>query len=154
MYKFHKNKFEKCKDVTWDDVIEKLAYEFSIGTHRFLAESSKTPPTFAMHSDKFPGTLLTAYEELKSRANINHMQVYMSLGANSSTFGRHKDTDNVLIVQAIGKIKYIFDDKKVITLKPGDCLSIRKGVYHTPMVSGPRVTLSASLWNYNQPIGT
>ena len=149
MYKHSKDKFKKCKDVTWDDVIEKLSYEFSIGSHKFLVESNSIPPSFVMHTNKFPGTLFDAFEELRVKENVIDMHVYMSLGSNSSAFGRHNDPDNVLIVQAIGEIQYAFDDGNVITLNPGDSLLIKKGVYHTPIVSGPRVTLSCSVQEYN-----
>ena len=149
MYRYFKDKFEKCKDVTWDDVIEKLSYEFSIGSHKFLVESNSIPPSFVMHTNKFPGTLFDAFEELRVKENVIDMHVYMSLGSNSSAFGRHNDPDNVLIVQAIGEIQYAFDDGNVITLNPGDSLLIKKGVYHTPIVSGPRVTLSCSVQEYN-----
>ncbi len=149
MYRHSKNKFKKCKDVTWDDVIEKLSYEFSVGSHKFIAESKSIPPSFVMHTNKFPGTLFDAFEELRVKENVIDMHVYMSLGSNSSTFGRHNDPDNVLIVQAIGEIQYAFDDENVITLTPGDSLLIKRGVYHTPIVSGPRVTLSSSVLEYN-----
>ena len=149
MYRYFKDKFEKCKDVTWDDVIEKLSYEFSVGSHKFIAESKSIPPSFVMHTNKFPGTLFDAFEELRVKENVIDMHVYMSLGSNSSAFGRHNDPDNVLIVQAIGEIQYAFDDGNVITLNPGDSLLIKKGVYHTPIVSGPRVTLSCSVQEYN-----
>ena len=149
MYRHSKDKFKKCKDVTWDDVIEKLSYEFSVGSHKFLVESNSIPPSFVMHTNKFPGTLFDAFEELRVKENVIDMHVYMSLGSNSSAFGRHNDPDNVLIVQAIGEIQYAFDDGNVITLNPGDSLLIKKGVYHTPIVSGPRVTLSCSVQEYN-----
>ena len=149
MYRHSKDKFKKCKDVTWDDVIEKLSYEFSVGSHKFIAESKSIPPSFVMHTNKFPGTLFDAFEELRVKENVIDMHVYMSLGNNSSTFGRHNDPDNVLIVQAIGEIQYAFDDENVITLTPGDSLLIKRGVYHTPIVSGPRVTLSSSVLEYN-----
>ena len=73
------------------------------------------------------------------------MHLYMSLCGDSSTFGRHNDTDDVLIVQSIGVMHYTFDDGNTITLEPGDGLFIEKEVYHTPIVPGPRVTLSFSL---------
>ena len=149
MYIHSKNKFERCKDVTWDDVIAKLSYEFSLKSHKFIFESKSIPPSFVMHTNKFPGTLFDAFEELRVKENIIDMHVYMSLGSNSSTFGRHNDPDNVLIVQSIGEIQYAFDDGNIISLKPGDSLLIKRGVNHTPIVSGPRVTLSASVREYN-----
>ena len=145
MYRYSRDKFEKCKDVTWDDVIEKLSYEFSIGSHKFIFESRSIPPSFVMHTNKFSGTLFDAFEELRVKENILDMHVYMSLGGNSSTFGRHNDVNDVLIVQAIGEMQYAFDDGNIISLKPGDSLLIERGENHTPIVSGPRVTLSASV---------
>ena len=145
MIKFTKNNFEKCKLITWDDVIEKLSFEFEASKPKFIFKDKFTPPSFVMHTKIFPNTLRIAFNEIKSRENILDMHVYMSLGKNSSTFGRHKDSDHVLIVQAIGNAEYSFDDGKKIYLEPGDSLAIKEGVYHTPMVFGPRVTLSACL---------
>jgi mannose-6-phosphate isomerase-like protein (cupin superfamily) len=73
------------------------------------------------------------------------VHTYISLGANSSTYGRHNDDKHVLLVQSIGEMQYGFDDGVIVTLVPGDSLLIKKGVYHTPIVPGPRVTLSAAV---------
>ena len=51
---------------------------------------------------------------------------------------------NVLIVQSIGVISYKFDSGAVCTLNPGDSIFIPKGVYHDPIIEGPRATLSFS----------
>ena len=145
MYKYTKNKFEKCKCVTWDDVITKISYEFSVGTQKFVAEDEKIPPSFVTHSNVFPGTLYDACEEIRVRENTSEIHTYISLGENSSNYGRHKDTNNVLIVQSIGQMRYSFDDGCIVTLDPGDSLYIKKGVYHTPIVPCARVTLSATM---------
>ena len=145
MYRYSRNKFEKCKDVTWDDVIAKLSYEFSLGTQKFIAEDKDVPPSFVTHSGAFPGTLFDACDELRVKENTDEVHTYISLGANSSTYGRHNDDKHVLLVQSIGEMQYGFDDGVIVTLVPGDSLLIKKGVYHTPIVPGPRVTLSAAV---------
>jgi hypothetical protein len=146
MYRHYKNRFKKCKEVTWDDVIAKLSYEFSIGSNQFIFEDIKTAPSFLTTTGEFSGTLSSAFKELYEEENILDMHVYMSLGGGSSTFGRHNDRNDVLIVQSIGEMQYLFDDGNTITLTPGDGLFIEEGVYHTPIVPGPRVTLSSALW--------
>lgn len=146
MYRHYKNRFEKCREVTWDDAIAKFSHDFSMGKHLLITEDIKTPPTFHTCTEGWTGTLSAAFRELTQEENINDMHLYMSLCGNSSTFGRHNDNDDVLIVQSIGLMHYTFDDGNTITLEPGDGLFIKEGVYHTPIVSGPRVTLSSSLW--------
>jgi quercetin dioxygenase-like cupin family protein len=51
-----------------------------------------------------------------------------------------------LIVAAIGTVTYNFDNDLSYTLNPGDSVLITKGVYHQPVITEPRVTLSFS-WN-------
>ena len=153
MIKFTKNHFKTVKSVEWSDVIKKLAVEFDSGSVNFIAEGKEVPPTFAMHSNYYPGSITNAYEEVKDVMGINEMHIYTSLGSKSSTYGKHKDTMDVLIVAAIGSIIYKFDNdlgrigrKSLIshTLDPGDSVFIPKGFYHEPQVVEPRVTLSFS----------
>ena len=75
--------------------------------------------------------------------NTKVLHVYTSLGSNSLTFGKHRDDTDVLIIQSIGQIEYEIEDD-IITLNPGDGIIIKEGVYHTPIVKEPRVTLSFS----------
>ena len=73
------------------------------------------------------------------------MHVYTSLGANSTTFSRHCDSANVLIVQSVGRMNYYVEGLGSIECNPGDGILIPSGVYHTPYVIEPRITLSFSL---------
>ena len=74
---------------------------------------------------------------------MTEFHTYVSMSKKTSTFGRHNDTKDVLIVQAMGKVTYRFDDA-IIKLRPGDAVFIPEGEYHDPIVHGPRITLSFS----------
>ena len=144
MIEFTENHFEVVKSIDWSDVITKIGFEFKNDTVNFVAKDPKTPPTFALHSNYYPGSIMDAYNEVKEALNVTDMHVYTSFGDNSTTYGRHKDKMNVLIVAAIGTVAYNFDDDISYTLKPGDSVLITKGVYHQPVITEPRVTLSFS----------
>ena len=105
-------------------------------------------PTFVLHNSYLPGTLTQVFDRVNHEMRTKVLHVYTSLGGNSPTFGRHKDEMDVLIIQSIGQIKYKIDndttESDTVTLNPGDGLIIKEGVYHTPIIKEPRVTLSFS----------
>ncbi len=144
-YTFSPNRFQLSKKVTWGDVISKMDVEFSNGHHKIIVDYD-IAPTIILHSDYYPGSIQDAFDEVNQSIGVNILHVYTSLGRNAKTFGRHCDTMNVLIVQSIGTISYLFDCGSEVTLNPGDSIYIPAGVYHDPIVSEPRVTLSFS-WN-------
>jgi len=143
-YKFTKNHFSIVKFVLWDDVISKINFEFNNESVRVIASSPKNCPTFLLQSRFYPNTLAAAFNEVEAETSISEMHTYTSFGESSSTFGRHCDEVDVLIVQSIGSVSYRFDDGVTVTLNPGDSLYIKRGVYHEPFIHGPRVTLSFS----------
>tara|TARA_B100001094_G_C18042239_1_gene725562 strand:- start:595 stop:1032 length:438 start_codon:yes stop_codon:yes gene_type:complete len=136
------NKYNYCKDIIWEDVIRKIEDEFKCGTHRFLP-SKEYAPTFVLHNRYFPNTIQKVYDKVKEFEGIDEMHIYTSLGRGSPTFGTHKDNTDVLIVQSIGRMIYVIENKEYL-LNPGDGLVIPCGVYHSPLVMEPRVTLSFS----------
>ena len=136
------NKYNHCKNVSWDDVIAKIDDEFIKKSHKFLPSKDRAP-TFVLHNNFLPNTIQIAYNEVQRCDGINEMHIYASLGRESPTFGNHKDCCDVLIVQSVGKMIYNVEDK-MFTLNPGDGLIIPKGVYHNPIVLEPRITLSFS----------
>lgn len=140
--KYTKNHFQKVKDVIWDDVITQMSQELNNRSHKLLVKDLNAPPTFVLHDSFHPGTIATAYDEVSSETGVKELHLYISFAKNSSTFGRHNDPVDVLIVQSIGSIMYAFDDNRTYELNPGDSIFIPKGVYHSPFTSGPRVTLS------------
>ena len=99
-----------------------------------------------------PKTLQQAYDEVLSDCPLrinshNKMDVYISFTGGAESFGKHKDTDDVLIVQAIGRMKYTLYTHQIpqeFILSPGDSLFIPEGTYHDPTTLEPRVTLSFS----------
>lgn len=141
--KFTQNHFKKCKEVTWDDIVEKIDNEFFHQTHKIICPSDRAP-TIILHNDYYPLSIKSAYNEVETETGIKDMHIYTSLGRNASTFGRHCDTMDVLIVQSKGKIDYEFDCGTIVRMSPGDSLHIPKGVYHNPIVSESRITLSFS----------
>jgi len=142
--KFTKNHFESPKNIIWDDVIEQISSECLNETHKLIVQKGINSPTIVLHEDYYPGTIKDAFSEVESEEEITVLHIYISFAENAATFGRHHDYENVLIVQSIGTISYRFDDEKVYNLNPGDSLFIPRGVYHEPIVHGPRVTLSFS----------
>ena len=139
---FTENKYPIAKDIIWDDVIEKISqgYLKMIAIHENI---SVNPPTYFLMDDYYPGTIGDVFKEVSKDCGVKVMHMYASFGSNCTTFGRHNDPVDVLIVQAKGSVTYQCDDT-TYTLNPGDSLFFPKDSYHDPIVSGPRVTLSFS----------
>ena len=151
---FRSNRYDYCKDVTWEDVIKKISNGFETNTIKFLdckdyvwyngmQMVKEYAPSFVMHSNYFPGSLQKVYDKVKESEGINKMHIYTSLGGDAPTFGNHKDTVDVLLVQSVGRMAYEIDNKEYL-LNPGDGIYIPKETYHCPYVIEPRITLSFS----------
>ena len=140
---YEKNIFNSVKKITWGDLIEKISDGYNKNRNKTVL--FKHSPTIICHDSYLPGTILNAFNEVSMNKKVKDMHIYTSFSKNADTFGRHKDKDDVLIVQAIGKTSYLFDDGKEYTLSPGDSIFIPNGVYHTPRILEPRVTLSFSI---------
>tara|TARA_B100000131_G_C17756264_1_gene467243 strand:- start:76 stop:576 length:501 start_codon:yes stop_codon:yes gene_type:complete len=145
MYELTKNRFEKCKKVTWDDVIDKMDHDLREDHCRIVGEGDgKFPSLFTFSNNYFPGTLYPALEEVDlQESSINSMHVYASFTRGAPTYGRHNDDTDVIIVQARGNMTYGFDDGRYAHLEPGDSLFIPAYTYHNPICNkGPRISLS------------
>ena len=148
IYEYLEGRFSYCQNILWEDVIYKIDNEFKNFSYKLLVEKRQAP-TFVLHNSYLPGSLKPIFERVNNEMNTKVLHVYTSFGSNSPTFGRHKDSMDVLIIQSIGQIKYKIDDDNtmhsdMVTLKSGDGIIIKKGVYHTPIIEEPRVTLSFS----------
>lgn len=161
MIVFTEGKYPIAKNISWDDVIEKISKESSdmiILWNQFEVyppksdtndkklvcfSSSSQPPTFFLRNDYYPGTIGETFEAVNKDCGVKVMHTYISFGNDSMTFGNHCDPVDVLLVQAKGTTSYRCDDI-TYTLNPGDSLLIPKGFYHEPLISGSRVTLSFS----------
>ena len=100
-------------------------------------------PTIVCESSYVPNTFLPVCQKVQKDWGMTEFHTYVSMSKKTSTFGRHNDTMDVLIVQAMGKVTYRFD-AAIIKLRPGDAVFIPEGEYHDPIVHGPRITLSFS----------
>lgn len=137
-----RNHFDTAPKVTWEDVMEKMADEFQNKTPTVLMENRNSGPTIICHNGNLSKSIHECLQQVSKEYELESCHVYVSFAKSSNTFGRHKDHNHVLIVQAIGKIRYKFDNGDIHTLGPGDSLFIPKGVYHDPEVLCPRATLS------------
>tara|TARA_Y100001963_G_C6394327_1_gene271213 strand:- start:13 stop:456 length:444 start_codon:yes stop_codon:yes gene_type:complete len=138
-------KFNYCKNISWDLIVDKIAHEFNNKTSKFVVDKeSLNPPTFVLHNNYLPGKLQTVYDKVRRKWKTKVMHIYTSLGANSVTFGRHCDEEDVLLVQSVGRMNYYVDGIGAIEFNTGDGIIIPAGVYHTPYVLEPRITLSFS----------
>tara|TARA_B100001564_G_C20212924_1_gene478110 strand:- start:84 stop:536 length:453 start_codon:yes stop_codon:yes gene_type:complete len=146
-YEYLEGKFNYCQNVLWKDVIYKIDNEFTNSSYKLLVEKTQAP-TFVLHNSHLPGSLRPIFEKVNEEMNTKVLHIYTSFGSNSPTFGRHKDSVDVLIIQSIGQIKYKIDNDTmnfdIVSLNPGDGLIIKRGIYHTPIIEEPRVTLSFS----------
>ena len=155
MFKILKNKFNYCKDIDWSDVIDKINYEFGTNQTPYHNRTCKCmfdefyAPSFVLGNHTYlPGTLSKVCDRVNKEMKTTQCHVYASLGTNSPTFGRHCDSMDVLIIQSIGSMSYMIDDNdnkcEIVDLDPGDGVIIEKGIYHSPVVKKPRITLSFS----------
>jgi|TARA_A100001388_G_scaffold55529_1_gene38204 ribosomal protein L16 Arg81 hydroxylase len=146
-------KYEYPTKITWEDTIDKLDKEIQMGKDaEGLDVAYRMRDTYYLSGRYRPKTFQDAYDEVLSNCPLridgyNEMDVYVSFTGGAESFGKHKDTDDVLIVQAIGRMKYTLYTHQIpqeFILSPGDSLFIPEGTYHDPTTLEPRVTLSFS----------
>jgi len=136
--------YEKSFDVShikWEHVIEKISVDYSNNSARLIHAHNKSP-TILCESDFLPKELDSIRESVGCSEKIYDYDLYTSFSRDSVTHGRHKDDIDVVIVQLIGEVSYIFDTGEEFFLNPGDSIFIPKGEYHDPLVWSPRSTLS------------
>ena len=146
--------------ITWPDVFDKLEKDrlnksFTIISPKVKSEEILNQKedivlhqgdmhTIICEGEYVPWQMRPLFDFMWSRYGMREFHQYISFGAGSSTFGRHNDTVDVMIVPIIGKVGYRVDYLGEVEVEPGDILYIPKYVYHEPVVYGPRATLSFS----------
>jgi ribosomal protein L16 Arg81 hydroxylase len=143
-YEFIKQGFLECTELVWEDIDIQIENEVRRRKCRIIGETYDDLTYILLDQQRFNPNILKIHQKMIDQYNLKVLHIYTSKNYNGKTFGRHCDNGDVLIVQSIGKIDYKFDDDRVISLQPGDGLYIPKGVYHDPISSEPRVTLSFS----------
>lgn len=142
---YRRGHFPKVRDIAFEDVMTKFKRDEMNESLGIETVEIATPDLIKLQDFEYlPGTLKDAFESIyNSDFDVETIYTFISFKADAKTYGRHKDDDPVLIVQAIGKMMYQFDDGSACILEPGDSMYIPPTVYHTPKtIMGPRVTLS------------
>ena len=129
-------KYEYPTKITWEDTIDKLDKEIQMGKDaEGLDVAYRMRDTYYLSGRYRPKTFQDAYDEVLSNCPLridgyNEMDVYVSFTGGAESFGKHKDTDDVLIVQAIGRMKYTLYTHQIpqeFILSPGDSLFMPDG---------------------------
>lgn len=147
-------------NITWEDVFDKLEYDRLQKTFTVISPKVKSEEilnesedvilhrgamnTMVCEGSYTPWSMRPLAEYMKTTYNMRDFHQYVSLCGGSSTFGRHNDEVDVMIVPVIGDIGYTVDGLGEVFMEPGDILYIPKYVYHEPRIFVPRATLSFS----------
>jgi hypothetical protein len=129
----------------WENVVDEIDRSIKVKS------KIRVLPNFGMilhEAENIKGVdfLLKEYSKLDSSIPSS-AHCYISFSEKSDTFGRHKDTSDVLFWQALGSTKWIVEDDKIYEYKlcPGDVIYIPSGLYHTVIPLTPRVGISLGL---------
>ena len=145
------NIFTEAQNITWEDTVKKINDEYEIYKGKSFKiinglDYRRTPPTLVCRNAVYPNTFETAYNQVDSEIKgVIDMHTFVSFVSAAPNYGKHRDNQVVLIVQAIGSIKYDVSGIDQVTLNPGEALYIPKFIDHKPIITGPRVTLSFRL---------
>ena len=133
--------------ITWNDIVQKMDKDFSTGDYETLVRDDK-PPTFIFKGSWFPEKMLNVLDQVSQyyEHNLHNIDLYVSLSGDSRSHDRHYDFFDLLLVQLVGEMRYLVDDKPCI-IEPGDSIYLPSDTYHQPFITGPRATLSIGLNN-------
>ena len=140
----------------WEEVIElikthgkepksKFPNEYNDSDRYIVYEYERgTVKTSYLHINEFSRKIKNCLKKYL-KYGINNIQIFASLGA-SEGMGIHDDEDDVLILCLEGEMSYVIEDRKTVTLKSGDTIFIKKGIFHKGVSSTvPRICLSCEL---------
>ena len=146
--------------ITWTDVFEKLEYDRQQKTFTVIAPKIKDEDilneteeylvhegamnTIVCEGEYIPQNMFSIFDHMKTHYGMREFHQYISFNVESSTFGNHNDTVDVIIVPIIGKIGYRVNGLGEVKMEPGDILYIPKYVHHEPILYESRATLSFS----------
>ena len=93
------------------------------------------------------GQVEKTFEFMIRSFGLRAAHIYANWIRDGHNYGRHKDTQDVILVQMWNETAYTVESEKQhtsFTLSPGDALYIRNGVWHTPVILEERATMSFS----------
>ena len=118
----------------YNDSDDYVVYEYERGTVK----------TSYIDINEFPQKIKDCFKKYL-KYYLQDIQIFSSLGA-SEGMGMHDDEDDVLILCLEGEMSYVIEDRKPVTLKSGDTIFIKKGIFHKGVSSTvPRICLSCEL---------
>lgn len=125
------------------------------------AVSQNVLPSFATHNaELIPSVahvrnLISAKHNIKKSTHRVNTHLFMSFIKNSEAFDMHHDEENTYIWQVIGTTPWrlkmgIEPDAEIeeFTLEPNDMIFIPKYWSHSPLIDGPRCSVSFSIEEY------
>lgn len=171
---FHRNKFPLHATITWNDIVPVWQEERNNDQLRMLIpsygsivtenqieyEGESEYPEFAIEEDRqqILSTLVTHTKEFYNQRtldvmnqeafipfNLQEVNCYSNILAESFVFDTHKDPMSIFIIQTIGMSEYTINDNTYI-LEPGDGIYIPRETYHKPRIFGPR-SMFSYYWN-------
>ena len=146
---FTKNNYDLAKLIEWSDIIEVIENEYDNGSYRSHGDDD-CPNTIVCQNEMLTERILDVVDEVRKEWATKQCHVFTSFAKGAHTFGRHNDLEDVLLIGAIGRTSYKFDNGKEHLIEPGDSLFIHKGEYHDPIVHSARATLSISILEENK----
>ena len=134
-------------DHTALDVCEQYQYAKD---YKYLSkdDSANYNNRWLQFKGNYIGKTADVVNKVKQRIKATEAHTYANWIKNGHQYGRHNDAMSVLIVQIWNDISYCVEseigEKKhtAYVLKPGDAIYIHRGTWHTPVITGERMTLS------------
>ena len=91
-YEVKRNHFSLAKFILWEDIIDKLNYEFAEKTHKTTLKIL-SPHSEVMHTDYLPNSIGTAYAEVCEVLRSKCVCTCIRLLVLMLTLSRHNDNE-------------------------------------------------------------
>ena len=129
---------------TWDDILQVLS-RTAKQNPKFKITKNLVFPVMIGNQLKHVGDFQQEYAKLDPYKQSS-AHLYISL-SDSGTYGRHKDTADVIFWQLQGSTNWLVEDteKAEYVLTPGDAIYIPMGMFHTVTSLSPRAGVSLGL---------
>ncbi len=131
------------------DVADQYYHANSTG-HISKNDSANHNNRWMQFSGSFIGKSREVVDTLKANYSFKNAHVYANWVTDGHNYGRHTDVMDVIILQMWGETAYccesVYGEKahSSCTLKQGDAIFIRNGVYPTPIILDERMSISFS----------
>ena len=129
------------------EVVQQYEHLREVGNLTKDDEANYNNRWLCFEDDEYIGQFNKTYQFMNKVFAVRSAHCYANWIRDGHNYGRHKDTQDVLLVQMWNETAYTVESMGVhtsYTLSPGDCLYIRAHAYHTPVILGERATMSFS----------